>query len=166
MKESCKAAISWIRSNAKSLKIDPEYFENHDIHVHFPSGATPKDGPSAGITIATALVSLLKNIPVSKTVAMTGEISLHGKVLTIGGLKDKILAAMRHGIKKVLIPQKNEKDLVEIPKEYLEKVQIIPVSNISDVLELALTKSPYGTKKKSSGNGGSKDRDDVVKIAA
>lgn len=167
MKESCKTAISWIKANAKDLKIDPEYFEKHDIHVHFPSGAVPKDGPSAGITITTALVSMMKNIPVRKTVAMTGEVSLHGKVLPIGGLKDKTLAAMRHGIETVIIPHKNEKDLVDIPEEYREKLDIKCVKNVADVLEMALIRSPFGTKKKkvSSGSHGDGGSDDVMKIA-
>lgn len=157
MKESCHAAMSWIRAHAKQMGIDDNYFSKNEVHVHFPSGAVPKDGPSAGITITTAIVSLLTGIPVSKDVAMTGEISILGKVLPIGGLKEKSLAAMRQGIKKVVIPHRNEKDLVEIPKEYKKKIEFVPVKSVEEVLKVALVQSPF--KKRSStdsSSGGSR----------
>jgi len=152
MKESCHAAMSWIRANAKSLGITDDTFTKNEIHIHFPSGAIPKDGPSAGITITTAIVSLLTGNPVRRDVAMTGEVSLKGKVLPIGGLKEKALAAMRHGAKKVVIPFRNEKDLVEIPEEYKKKLEFVAVKNVSEVLEHALVHSPFRRK---TGTGGS-----------
>jgi len=138
MKESVQAALSWIRSRGKELQLADDLFQNVEIHVHVPAGAIPKDGPSAGITMATALVSSLTKTPVRKDVAMTGEITLRGKVLPIGGLKEKILAAIRAGIKTVIIPSQNEKDLVDIPKAILKKVQIIPVTEVDEVLKIAL----------------------------
>ncbi|MBS1984432.1 MAG: endopeptidase La [Bdellovibrionales bacterium] len=153
MKESCHAAMSWIRAHSKELSIDDGVFSKYEVHIHFPSGAVPKDGPSAGITITTAIVSLLTGIPVSKDVAMTGEISLLGKVLPIGGLKEKSLAAMRHGVSRVIIPSRNEKDLVEIPEEYKAKLEFIPVKSVGEVLEKALVRSPFGSKKTSFGSG-------------
>lgn len=156
MKESCHASMSWIRAHARDLGIDEGFFAKNEIHIHFPSGAVPKDGPSAGITITTAIVSLLTNNPVSKDVAMTGEVSILGKVLPIGGLKEKALAAMRHGIKKVVIPAKNEKDLVEIPKEYKKKLEFIPVKGVEDVLRVALVRAPFRKKADSSSGGSSR----------
>ncbi len=146
MKESCHAALSWIRANSKSLGIAEDYFAKNEVHVHFPSGAVPKDGPSAGITITTAVVSLITGNPVRKDVAMTGEISILGKVLPIGGIKEKSLAAMRHGCVKVIMPFKNEKDLVEIPAEYKAKLEFVPVKRIEEVLEHALL-NPIGSSK-------------------
>ena len=119
--------------------IDEDVFANRDIHVHFPAGAIPKDGPSAGITMASAMISTLTGIPMRKDVAMTGEITLTGKVLPIGGLKEKALAAMRHGIKIVVIPDKNKKDLEDIPQEYRDALTFIPVKTIDDVLNVVLT---------------------------
>jgi ATP-dependent Lon protease len=142
MQESVQAAMTVVRSRAEKLGIDPGFHQNFDAHVHVPEGATPKDGPSAGIAMCTALVSALSKIPVRADVAMTGEITLRGKVLPIGGLKEKLLAAHRGGIKQVLIPEENEKDLVEIPKAILRKVEVRPVETIDDVLELALTEKP------------------------
>ncbi len=138
MQESAQAALSYIRSKSKELNISPEFFEKYDIHIHVPEGAIPKDGPSAGITMATSLVSVLTNNPVRKDVAMTGEITLRGKVLPIGGLKEKILAAYQAGIKEVILPLKNKKDLVEIPKTILKKIKIELVENIDQVLKIAL----------------------------
>jgi ATP-dependent Lon protease len=138
MKESAQTAIGHIRSKAKVLGISEECFEDHEIHIHLPSGAIPKDGPSAGITLATAIVSLLTNTPVDRSVAMTGEISLTGKVLPIGGLKEKALAAMRLKISNIIIPWKNQKDLVDIPEEYREKINFIPVKTLDEVLLHAL----------------------------
>jgi ATP-dependent Lon protease len=138
MKESARAALGFIRANSEELGIDDEVFEKHEIHIHLPAGAVPKDGPSAGITLATCMVSLLTGTQIAKDVAMTGEITLTGKVLPIGGLKEKALAAMRMGIRTVIIPWKNRKDLVEIPDEYRKKINFVPVKTIDEVLEVAI----------------------------
>ncbi len=140
MKESIDTAYSVVRSHSKELGISPEIFEKTDIHVHVPEGATPKDGPSAGIAMYTTLVSVLTKIPVRKDVAMTGEITLQGRVLPIGGLKEKLLSALRGGIKTVIIPKDNEKDLAEIPDNVKTGLKIIPVSEVKEVLKVALTK--------------------------
>jgi len=142
MQESIQAAMTVVRSRAERLGIEPGFYQELDAHVHVPEGATPKDGPSAGIAMCTALVSALIRIPVRADVAMTGEITLRGKVLPIGGLKEKLLAAHRGGMTTVLIPDENEKDLVDIPKVILKKLKIHPVSTIDEVLELALTELP------------------------
>lgn len=142
MQESIQAAMSVVRSRAKRLGIPEDFYEKNDIHIHFPEGATPKDGPSAGIGITTALVSVLTNIPVRADVAMTGEITLRGEVLPIGGLKEKLLAAHRGGIKTVLIPDQNLKDLTEIPDNVKNCLEIHPVKWIDEVLEFALEKIP------------------------
>nr|WP_294841010.1 endopeptidase La [uncultured Methylotenera sp.] len=142
MKESTQAAMSVVRSRAERLGIEGNFYEEHDIHIHFPEGATPKDGPSAGIAITTALVSILTGIPVRADVAMTGEITLRGEVLPIGGLKEKLLAAHRGGIKTVLIPQQNVKDLADIPENIKNHLDIHPVQWIDDVLALALASKP------------------------
>ncbi len=147
MKESIETAYSVVRSHAKKLGIKPEVFEKTDIHVHVPEGATPKDGPSAGIAMYTTLVSVLTKIPVRKDVAMTGEITLQGRVLPIGGLKEKLLSALRGGIKTVIIPKDNEKDLVEIPDNVKKGLKIIPVENADEVLDIALHKSCKLPKK-------------------
>ena len=138
MKESIETAYSVVRSHSRDLGIVPEVFEKTDIHVHVPEGATPKDGPSAGIAMYTTLVSTLTKIPVRKDVAMTGEITLQGRVLPIGGLKEKLLSALRGGIKTVIIPKDNEKDLAEIPDNVKKGLKIIPVSEVKDVLKIAL----------------------------
>jgi len=138
MKESAQAALSYVRSHAEEFGINPNFYENTDIHIHVPEGAIPKDGPSAGITIVTALVSVLSGKPVRGDVAMTGEITLRGKVLKIGGLKSKILAAHMAGIKKVIIPEENKKDLQDIPKKILEELEIICVKNIKEVIKNAI----------------------------
>ncbi len=138
MQESAQAALSYIRSKSNVLNISNEAFEKNDIHIHVPEGAIPKDGPSAGITMATSLVSALTERPVRKDVAMTGEITLRGKVLPIGGLKEKILAAYQAGIKEVILPLKNKKDLVEIPKTIIKKIKINLVENVDEVFEIAL----------------------------
>jgi ATP-dependent Lon protease len=142
MKESIQAALTVVRSRARVLGINPEFNEKKDIHIHVPEGATPKDGPSAGVGMCTALVSALTNIPVKANVAMTGEITLRGEVLPIGGLKEKLLAAHRGGITTVLIPEENEKDLAEIPKNIIANIKIIPVRWIDQVLEVALEHQP------------------------
>ncbi len=146
MKESIHAAVSYVRYNAPSLGIIPPEFEKKDIHVHVPEGATPKDGPSAGVAIVTSIVSILTGIPVNRKVAMTGEITLRGRVLPIGGLKEKLLAALRAGITKVIIPKENEKDLEEIPKNVKGKIKIILAENISDALKESLTKKIVSIK--------------------
>ena len=138
MKESARAGISYIRSHAKEYNLDESVFENTDIHVHVPEGATPKDGPSAGITMATAILSALIQKPVKKSVAMTGEITLRGKVLAIGGLKEKALSAFRQGVTEVIIPKANKKDLEEIPKEIRKNINFITVSEVSEVFEKAI----------------------------
>ncbi len=140
MKESIETAYSVVRAHSKDLGIDPEVFEKTDVHVHVPEGATPKDGPSAGIAMYTTLVSVFTKTPVKKDVAMTGEITLQGRVLPIGGLKEKLLAALRGGIKTVIIPKENEKDLAEIPDNVKKEMKIIPVDNVSEVLKIALHK--------------------------
>jgi ATP-dependent Lon protease len=142
MKESIQAALTVVRSRARILGVNPEFNENKDIHIHVPEGATPKDGPSAGVGMCTALVSALTGIPVKADVAMTGEITLRGEVLPIGGLKEKLLAARRGGISTVLIPLENGKDLTEIPDNIKDKLEIIPVRWIDEVLEVALAHQP------------------------
>jgi len=142
MKESISAAASYVRSKAIDFGIEPPLFDKRDIHVHVPEGATPKDGPSAGIAMMSAIVSIMTGIAVNKDVAMTGEITLRGRVLPIGGLKEKLLAALRGGIKKVLIPEENAKDLIEIPDNVKNNLEIIPVAHANDVLKHALTRMP------------------------
>jgi len=137
MKESAQAALSFIRANAEALGIDPDIFQNIDIHVHVPAGATPKDGPSAGVTIATSILSLLRRRPVKNTVAMTGEITLQGRVLPVGGLKEKILAAHRAGIKTVIIPEANKADLDDVPPEVKKTVDVVCAASLSDVFAAA-----------------------------
>jgi ATP-dependent Lon protease len=138
MKESAQAALSYARSKAKELGIDDQFFQDHDLHIHVPEGAIPKDGPSAGITMAAAMISLFTGKPVRKGVAMTGEITLRGNVLPIGGLKEKILAARRAKIRTVIIPHLNKKDLEELPKNLSEVMEIIPVEEVKQVLNIAL----------------------------
>jgi ATP-dependent Lon protease len=142
MKESISAAASYVRSRAIAFGIEPPLFERRDIHVHVPEGATPKDGPSAGVAMVTAIVSTLTSIPVRKDVAMTGEITLRGRILPIGGLKEKLLAAHRGGIKTVLIPEENAKDLTEISASIKGGLEIIPVSRMDEVLKVALVRVP------------------------
>ncbi len=146
MKESIQAAMTVVRSRAESLGLDEDFHQKHDIHIHVPEGATPKDGPSAGVGMCTALVSVLTGIPVRADVAMTGEITLRGEVLPIGGLKEKLLAASRGGIGTVIIPEENEKDLVEIPENVIGSLNIVPVRWIDEVLDLALTEAPVPAK--------------------
>ena len=138
MQESVQAAMSYIRARAKSLGIPEDFYKTRDIHVHFPEGAVPKDGPSAGVTVCTALVSALTGATVRRDVAMTGEISIRGRVLAIGGLKEKTMAALRHGIKTVVIPQDNVKDLEEIDQTVRKALNFVPVRSADTVLETAL----------------------------
>ena len=138
MRESAQTAMGYIRSKAQDFYIDESLFEKNEFHVHAPAGAIPKDGPSAGITLATALISLLTDTPIDHKVAMTGEITLTGKVLPVGGVKEKVLAAMRMGITTIIIPWQNKKDLIEIPEEHRAKIRFVPVKNYEEVLSVAL----------------------------
>jgi ATP-dependent Lon protease len=138
MKESAQTALSFVKANADSLGLDPKLFEENDFHVHVPEGAIPKDGPSAGITIATAIVSACTQKFVRKEVGMTGEITLRGYVLPIGGLKEKSIAAHRSGLKTILIPKENQKDVDDIPEEVRSALEIIPVENVNEVFKIAL----------------------------
>ena len=142
MKESISAANSYVRSRATKFGIEPPSFERTDVHIHVPDGATPKDGPSAGAAMATAIVSVLTGIPIKKDIAMTGEVTLRGRVTAIGGLKEKLLAALRSGVKTVLIPSENEKDLADIPENVKAEMKIIPISTMDEVLAHALTRAP------------------------
>ncbi len=138
MQESAQAALSYVRSRAQHLNLPRDFYQNIDIHIHVPEGAIPKDGPSAGITMATSIVSALLRLPVRADTAMTGEITLRGRVLPIGGLKEKILAAHRGDMKRVIIPDENKKDLRDIPAKILKALEIIPVSSVDDVLKHAI----------------------------
>jgi ATP-dependent Lon protease len=169
MKESIDAARSYVRAKSTLFGVTPPTFDRRDIHVHVPEGATPKDGPSAGVAMTVAIVSVLTGIPIRRDVAMTGEVTLRGRVLPIGGLKEKLLAALRAGIKTVIIPSENEKDLAEIPDNVLKGLTIVPVSNVEEALSKALVRQPLpvtweepveedrGLKK-----GESEDREGVV----
>ncbi|MBP7338369.1 endopeptidase La [Niveispirillum sp.] len=170
MKESVQAAESYVKANALKFGIKPTLFEKRDIHVHVPEGATPKDGPSAGVAMITTIVSVLTGIAVAKDIAMTGEITLRGKVLAIGGLKEKLLAALRAGIKRVLIPKDNEKDLAEIPDNVKKGLTIIPVSTVDEVLAHALVTAPVGIEwsepeevAQVPAKAGDEDRDGVIR---
>jgi len=138
MKESAQAALSYVRSRADRLGIQPDFFENCDLHLHVPAGAIPKDGPSAGITMATALASLLTSRPIHSNLAMTGEITLRGKVMPIGGVKEKVLAARRAGITTIILPKRNEKDLEDIPPNVQQEMKFRFVETMDDVLDVAL----------------------------
>jgi ATP-dependent Lon protease len=142
MQESIKAAMTVVRSRSLRLGIDPKFYQKHDVHFHVPEGATPKDGPSAGVGMCTALVSALTGIPAKASVAMTGEITLRGEVLPIGGLKEKLLAALRGGIRTVLVPIENEREMAEIPKNIKQNLEIRLVRWIDEVLEVALQHMP------------------------
>ena len=148
MQESIQAAMTVVRSRADSLGIKPNFYEKYDIHIHVPEGATPKDGPSAGGAMAISLISIFTGIPVRADTAMTGEITLRGQILKIGGLKEKLLAAKRGGIKNVIIPKENEPDLQEIPEQITKSLNIIPVEWIDDVISAALVEEPTPRTKK------------------
>jgi ATP-dependent Lon protease len=141
MKESAPGALSYIRANTHKLGVAPDFYKTKDIHVHFPAGAVPKDGPSAGVTVCTAMVSALTNTPVRRDVAMTGEISIRGRVLPIGGLKEKTMAAMRHGISTVIIPEDNLRDLDEIDQTVRRALNFVVASRIDTVLDTALCRN-------------------------
>jgi ATP-dependent Lon protease len=147
MQESARAALTYARANIGSFGVEEKNFENLDIHIHVPAGAIPKDGPSAGIAMATALISALVNVPIRNDVAMTGEVTLRGRVLPIGGLKEKALGALRAGIREVIIPDKNKKDLVDIPKNVKRKIRFIPVLHMKEVLTNALVDQKLKNKK-------------------
>ena len=155
MQESARAALSFVRSRAESLGIDPERFEKVDVHVHVPEGAIPKDGPSAGITVAAALVSAFTDVPVRADVAMTGEITLRGRVLPVGGIKDKVLAAYRAGIRTVVLPEENEKDLEEIPEDVRGEMEFVFVTHMDTVLERTLLRDTEPGVAAPSGDGAS-----------
>jgi ATP-dependent Lon protease len=142
MQESVSAALSYVRSRSTKFGIKPTLFEKRDIHVHVPEGATPKDGPSAGVAMATSIVSVLTGIPIRRDIAMTGEITLRGRILPIGGLKEKLLAALRAGITTVFIPKENEKDLAEIPDNVKKHLKLIPVADVDEVIAQALARRP------------------------
>jgi len=147
MQESIQAALTVVRSRAESLGIQPNFYEKFDIHIHVPEGATPKDGPSAGGAMAIALISVLTGIAVRADTAMTGEITLRGQILKIGGLKEKLLAAKRGGIKNVIIPKDNQPDLQEIPDQIKDSLNIIPVEWVDEIVSLALENEPLPLKK-------------------
>jgi ATP-dependent Lon protease len=143
MQESARAAVSYARSHCQSFGLSKNFFENLDIHIHVPAGAIPKDGPSAGIAMATALISAITEKPVNTDVAMTGEITLRGRVLPIGGLKEKAIGAIRSGIKTIIIPEKNRRDLAEIPRIVKRKIKFMPVSQIDEVITIAIGKEAF-----------------------
>jgi ATP-dependent Lon protease len=148
MQESMQAALTWVRSNASRLGIQESFFADHDIHIHVPAGAIPKDGPSAGVTMATTLVSLLTDHPVRPLTAMTGEITLSGNVLPVGGIKEKVLAAKRAGVRDVILPSENKTDVEEdLTPEQLENLNVHYVKLIDEALELALPSSPHEEKQ-------------------
>jgi ATP-dependent Lon protease len=151
MKESARAGVSYIRSIADELNIKKDFYKNYDIHIHIPEGATPKDGPSAGVTMCTAMISTLTGIPARQDVAMTGEITLRGNVLPVGGIREKVLAAHRAGIRTVLLPAENERDIDEIPENVRKKMEFVLISHAKDALKHVLTKSP----KRPASKGGS-----------
>jgi ATP-dependent Lon protease len=137
MQESAQAALSWVRAHAAELGLPPDWFAEHDVHIHVPAGAVPKDGPSAGVTMATAIVSLVEGRPVSEEVGMTGEITLTGQVLPIGGVREKVLAAQRAGLQRVILPHENEPDLEDLPKEAKEQLEFVLVDSIEQVFAAA-----------------------------
>ena len=140
MKESAEAAFTWVRAHSEELGLQKDFYQGMDIHIHVPEGAVPKDGPSAGVTMTTALVSALTGKPVRQDVAMTGEVTLTGKVLPVGGIREKVLAAHRAGIHKVLLPKENERDLDEIPSSVQKEIEFVFLENVDDALKHALVK--------------------------
>jgi ATP-dependent Lon protease len=148
MQESARAALSYVRSRSESLGLDSDFFDKSDIHLHVPTGAQPKDGPSAGVTMATALVSLVCGCPVRADVAMTGEITLRGQVLPVGGIKEKVLAAHRSRLKTVILPARNEADLEDLPEEVRKEIDFVYAETVDDVLKSALDSFPFKPKPK------------------
>ena len=153
MQESMQAALTWVRSNAAQLGIQENFFAEHDIHIHVPAGAIPKDGPSAGVTMTTAMVSAAAGRPVRRDLAMTGEVTLRGRVLPIGGVKDKLLAAHRAGLKTFVLPAKNQRDLHEIEKDILDAIEVVPVETLSEVLDHALMDAAAPRRRERRGAG-------------
>jgi ATP-dependent Lon protease len=149
MQESARAALSYVRSMSDSLNVPEDYWSEHDIHLHIPAGAQPKDGPSAGVTMAAALASLAGNRPIRHDIAMTGEVTLRGKVLPVGGIKEKVLAAHRASIKAILLPRRNEVDLEDVPDEVREEMKFIFVDTVKDVLKASLKPQRKSSSKKS-----------------
>lgn len=166
MKESATAAMSFARANAKDFGIDEDWCDNHQVHIHMPAGAIPKDGPSAGITIATALISLMTDTPVRADVAMTGEVTLQGRVLPVGGIREKALAALLHGVKTVIVPFQNQKDVNDIPEEFRKQINFIFVEHLDEVLALALEEKLGRSKRSSNPRGGKKPKDQAAASAA
>ena len=150
MQESAQAALSWVRSHTDALGVEPSWFAEHDIHIHVPAGAVPKDGPSAGVTMATAIASLVRGTPVSEEVGMTGELTLTGQVLPIGGLREKVLAAQRAGLKRVVLPRENESDLADLPAETKRELDFVLVDSIEEVLAVAFADGAVGATASSS----------------
>ena len=165
MKESARAAMTYIRSRADLLGLDPDFYKTKDVHIHFPEGAVPKDGPSAGITICIALISALTGIPVHRDVAMTGEITLRGRILPIGGLKEKTMAAMRSGVSTVIIPAENEKDLEEIDPDVRRALKFVTTDHVDHILDVALCAMPAGQKKPESAAPKSKRKGKSVAVS-
>ena len=166
MKESAQAAMSYARANAKALGIDEKWIDQFQAHVHIPAGAIPKDGPSAGITIATTLISLMTDIPIRKDIAMTGEVTLTGRVLPVGGIREKALAALNHGTKNVIIPVANQRDLTDIPEEFKKNLKFIFAENLDEVLAVALDRKAVKGKKSSSPRGGKRSKGSAAASAA
>ena len=140
MKESAETAFSWVRAHSEELGLAKDFYQSIDVHIHVPEGAVPKDGPSAGITMTTALVSAVTGVPVRQDIAMTGEVTLRGRVLPIGGLKEKTMAAYRAGIRTLIIPEENRKDLEKIPDYVLDQFRVLPVQDVQEVLKTALVR--------------------------
>jgi ATP-dependent Lon protease len=153
MKESATAALTFLKSKSGDLGIKYQRFEKSDIHIHIPEGGIPKDGPSAGVSLTTALCSAFTEVAVNRQIAMTGEITLRGKVLPVGGIKEKILAAKRAGITKIILPQRNKKDMADIKENYLEGIEFVFVKNITEVVDTALTRKVFNTTSTNGGNG-------------
>ena len=169
MKESAQAAMSYARAHAVELGIDEDWCDNHTVHVHIPAGAIPKDGPSAGITMATALISLMTDTPVRSDIAMTGEVTLSGRVLPVGGIREKALAALNHGVKTVIIPFQNQKDVQDIPEEFRKQLSFIFVEHLDEVLQMALDNAldeKLGKAKRQSTKAGKKSKDAAAASAA
>jgi ATP-dependent Lon protease len=166
MKESAHAAMAYARSHTEELGIPEDFFEKWDVHVHLPAGAIPKDGPSAGITMTTALVSLMTDMPVRHDIAMTGEVTLQGRVLPVGGIREKCLAALSQGIKELIIPFANEKDLSDIPKEFKDHMKFVLVENLDEVFAVAFDREAKVLKKVTSGKVGRKGKGTAAAAAA
>ena len=166
MRESAQAALSWVRSHSDGIKVPDDYYSKHDIHVHVPAGAVPKDGPSAGVTMTTALASLVTGVPVNANVAMTGEVTLSGKVLPVGGIKEKVLAARRAGLDTVILPRENERDLEDIPEHLRREMKFIPVDDVSEVLRAALINGSPGRTRAAKPRAAAKKKSPRTRVGA